>query len=689
MALSGSNYKSFARHRLVAEWTATQNVAKNQSTVTVKVFLQSVDAYGAMNAPASNAGSVKVGTTTKNFTATSHLSAKQKKQLTSQSFVVNHKADGTGSFSYSVTFNINVTFSGVFYGNQTVSGTGTLNTIPRASSIESINGNQIGGNITVNIKRASSNFTHRVGYYDTDGQRRSEIQDATTSTTFAIPLDRCNLLPNSTSGVAKIVVDTYNGSTKIGSVSKSHTVYVPSSVVPVVNSFNIKEGITKVANVKLPANNFVQNMSRLDMTAGASGKYNSTIKDYTFSFNGQSQGGTVGRQFNAGNINGTYDAKVEVTDSRGRKASKTVSVTIHKYSNPSINNFKIYRVGQTTQVKADINFAITNINSLGGSWSIQKLVGTTWTNTNTGTLTTTHSATGLVVVGTYDVTKSQNFRVVLSDAFGTGATANGSISTAKTLLDFDKDIGIGIGKMREKGVLDIGGEVFIKGPSNMQPSTANTADNAQNILVNFRRPNGTLHSGFDIGGASDALRIHQYDTSGTWLSMHYFNTNGNVRFAKNVDASGKIASLGPIETDQHIWAKTTISSEGAMYESGRRVHADWTPPELWSGATYMTGTQTITPSKSLANCRNGWMLAWSDYTNGVANNYDWVFTPIPKTAISAGVNGMHAIVANSNAANAPMLSKYIYVGTGTSIVGQNNNNVAGLDNIVLRKVYEW
>ena len=83
------------------------------------------------------------------------------------------------------------------------------------------------------------------------------------------------------------------------------------------------------------------------------------------------------------------------------------------------------------------------------------------------------------------------------------------------------------------------------------------------------------------------------------------------------------------------------------------------------------------------------MLAWSDYTNGVANNYDWVFTPIPKTAISAGVNGMHAVVANSNAANAPMLSKYIYVGTGTTIVGQANNTLGGLDNVVLRKVYEW
>ena len=126
MALSGSNYKSFARHRLVAEWTATQNVASNQSTVTVKVFLQSVDAYGAMSAPASNAGSVKVDTTTKNFTATSQLSANQKKQLTSQSFVVNHNANGTGSFSYSVTYNINVTFAGVFYGNQTVSGTGRI-----------------------------------------------------------------------------------------------------------------------------------------------------------------------------------------------------------------------------------------------------------------------------------------------------------------------------------------------------------------------------------------------------------------------------------------------------------------------------------------------------------------------------------------------------------------------------------
>lgn len=657
-------------------WRSTKNDANNNSSVTAELWFVKVSSYWY---PYNNSGytsNININGSNASALRTFDLQSRNSQMIWSRTVTVAHNADGNKSITISSSGSVGLSNM----GSVSVSGTAKLDTIPRASSIESISGNQIGGNITVNIKRASSGFTHRVGYYDTDGQRRNEIQDATTSTTFAIPLDRCNLLPNTTSGVAKIVVDTYSGSTKIGTVSKSHTVYVPSSVIPTVNSFDIREGITKVANVKLSANNFVQNMSRLDMTAGASGKYNSTIKDYTFSFNGQSQGGTVGRQFNVGSAVGAFTAKVEVTDSRGRKASKSTTITIHAYNNPRINNFKIYRVDQTTQVKADINFTVSNINSKGGSWSIQKLVGTTWTNTNTGTLTTTHSATGLVVVGTYDVTKSQNFRVVLSDAFGTGATANGSISTAKTLMDFNKDIGIGIGKMHERGTLDVGGDTYLnggvvatgnfssKGYTTLTAGSTNSGGN--DVMLHLNRTNATPAAVFASNGTAGDFAMNLYNQSGAWTRAHLFKHNGNVELS------------GDLKVQYWAYAKQFV-------QDGQHVFAHYTPPELWSGAAYMTGTQTITPSKSLANCRNGWMLAWSDYTNGVANNYDWVFTPIPKSAISAGVNGMHAMVANSNAANAPMLSKYIYVGTGTSIVGQNNNNGAGLDNIVLRKVYEW
>lgn len=59
MASSGSGTHAFARHRLIYEWNiAFQSIPSNNSTVTCKVFLQSVDQYGAMYAPAVNQGYV-------------------------------------------------------------------------------------------------------------------------------------------------------------------------------------------------------------------------------------------------------------------------------------------------------------------------------------------------------------------------------------------------------------------------------------------------------------------------------------------------------------------------------------------------------------------------------------------------------------------------------------------------------
>lgn len=165
MALSGSAYTSFHRHRLVIEWSATQSVANNSSTVTAKVYLQGMDAYSAINAPATNSGSVTVNGTTRSFTANSNLSAYQKKLLTTQTFTVGHNNDGSKSFSFSTTYNVNATLSGTFHGNKTASGTGTLNNIPRHSSLNAIPTFTIPNNSTFSITRQSSSFTHSLSFW--------------------------------------------------------------------------------------------------------------------------------------------------------------------------------------------------------------------------------------------------------------------------------------------------------------------------------------------------------------------------------------------------------------------------------------------------------------------------------------------------------------------------------------------
>ncbi|MEE6450537.1 hypothetical protein RAH41_08200 [Gottfriedia acidiceleris] len=45
---------------------------------------------------------------------------------------------------------------------------------------------------------------------------------------------------------------------------------------------------------------------------------------------------------------------------------------------------------------------------------------------------------------------------------------------------------------------------------------------------------------------------------------------------------------------------------------------------LWSGSSYLSSGAVVSPTKKLSQCRNGWILVWSDYDPGVGSN-DWDF----------------------------------------------------------------
>ncbi|WP_459593390.1 DUF859 family phage minor structural protein, partial [Enterococcus cecorum] len=59
-------------------------------------------------------------------------------------------------------------------------------------------------------------------------------------------------------------------------------------------------------------------------------------------------------------------------------------------------------------------------------------------------------------------TKSYDIRVTLADKLNQ-MVVTASISTAKTLISYHKDVGVGIGKMHERGSLDIGGDTYVSG----------------------------------------------------------------------------------------------------------------------------------------------------------------------------------------------------------------------------------
>lgn len=137
---------------------------------------------------------------------------------------------------------------------------------------------------------------------------------------------------------------------------------------------------------------------------------------------------------------------------------------------------------------------------------------------------------------------------------------------------------------------------------------------------------------------------------------------------------------------------------------GWRCVVDAAPTALWNGENNGTGgyimnaSHTVTPSKPLSMCRNGWVLLWADYdpdTNQF-NNYDFCASVIPKRkpdntewSGQAHICALASYLKNQSPYDLETIRvKTVHV-HDTKLVGHAANTADGRNDIVLRAVYEF
>lgn len=258
---------------------------------------------------------------------------------------VSHNADGSKSISVSASFSCDNTS---YYAPRTgsCSGSLTLTTIPRASSI-SIDSPSIecGNTININGSSASKNFTHKI--YATWNGKTSELVTIASGTTtpsfsYTIPTSWEKDLPNSTSGIATFTLETFSGSTSVGSKSVNATIKVRSGVVPSIGTVSISD----TNSICVGIGQHVQSQSRLKFLIATSGSQGSTVTSVSTKFEGQTYNSS---SFTTGTVqgSGTLSYVITITDSRGRTASKSGSVTVSAYSSPSLTNVTAKRANSS------------------------------------------------------------------------------------------------------------------------------------------------------------------------------------------------------------------------------------------------------------------------------------------------------------------------------------------------------
>lgn len=446
----------------------SQSITANTSTVNWRITVSRTGAYYTHNHQGDSTLSLNLDGRNVHYSYPTWETSGEEYTLASGSSTISHNSDGTKKLPISCTFNPN---NGL-HGTITVSASLSLTTIPRSSSV-SVSAGVIGSAVAININRQSSSFKHTVRY-SWAGKSGTIASNVDTSTSWTIPLDFANDIPNSASGTGTIYVDTYSGSTKTGTQSTTLTASVPSNVKPTFTGVSLSDLNGAAQNLIPNGNTFIQVISNIKVAFnGAVGSYGSSITGYYAEIIGKNQstssnGGSLGIM----NYHGTIKIRASVSDSRGRWSdTKEVSVTVLEYFAPALS-FSIARTGSTSSTLtvtrnakiAPLAVSGSQKNTMTLTFKVARL-GTTNFQVDTGPATGSWTSISNLVnsqanlAGNYLANQSWVVIGTLEDKF-TRTDFMVNVATESVVLSYDRS-GVGVNKIRERGALDVKGDIYV------------------------------------------------------------------------------------------------------------------------------------------------------------------------------------------------------------------------------------
>ena len=467
---------------------------------------------------------------------------------------------------------------------------------------------EMGKSVTINTPAVNSAYRHTLRY--AFGSASGTISTGiASSTSWTPPVSLANQIPSATAGSGTIYCDTYSGSTLLGTKSVSITLTVPGSVVPSAGTLS-----AALAEDTSGTGLYVKGMGKAKLTlSGASGAYGSSITSYTITGGGWTATNgalTTGTLASAGNI--TFTATV--TDSRGRKASTTRTISVIDYTKPGVAVCDVYRCdADGNRKKAGTYFAV-EINAsysaiTGNTLSItarykkqsESSYGTAANVTNNGK--TVIGGGNIGASTTYDVL------VTVADKYNSLSIPR-TLSTKSVLQSFKRSAGAAIGKVAElANWLDIAWHTRIRG----------------NLKVD-----GTISS-------SDQYRIKwQTIPDGSDLNDDAYKVPGHYR---STQGTNKIANMPPNFGIYGAFELTVTGISDAAYctqwfkdistnRSWMRTQTNWQTPWRWTDWTNIVTTDIggdyyarLQSPNNLIHAGNEFTFAAPQFSNDIWLNY--------------------------------------------------------------------
>lgn len=453
---------------IVSGWNK-QIVEGNYSIVNVQVRLIA-NGYAALWGAGGKTLTINVGGASKQVSIDASISQGQTKGIYAEDFQVPHNPDGTKSVYITARLDIN-------QGNYGWGAAGIdvpLANIARASTGSSANG-VIGQPIALNISRHSNSFKHsiwiRFGSYD----KKIAGDDIDTSYTWTPEMSMCNEIPDASVGHGTLTYITYSGGKEIGRNAQPVTLSIPDSVKPTFSDVVLTDTNSAVRGL-LSGNNFLQIMSNIQVGFnGASGAYGSSITGYRAEIVNKN----LSTNLNNGmlgimNFSGSATIRASVSDSRGRQSdTKDITINVIEYFPPILSftadrtreNPNIIQVVRNAKI-APIELDGKQKNQMKLTFKVAKF-GSNDYKVDTGSASGIWTAVASLInsnanlKGEYVANSSWTVLGILEDKF-TRTEFAVNVATEQVVLSYDR-YGLGVGKIRERGALDVKGNTFIDG----------------------------------------------------------------------------------------------------------------------------------------------------------------------------------------------------------------------------------
>lgn len=390
--------------------------------------------------------------------------------LIDQEVTVKHDGDGTRTVGYRGEFRSTGGNNSI---NTSISGRNfALTTISRASYGADVTA-EIAKPVTINITKREAWMRHSIwvtiGSYD----QKIAGDNIDTSYTWTPPIEIANQFPNSASGTGTITYVTYNNGVEVGKDIRRITVNIPTNLFkPGFTGFNLSDTNPVTQNLIPNPTHFVSTLSRIKVAFdGARGVAGASVTGYY----AEIVGGNTSAQTNGGILtvpttmtDTQMTVRAKVQDGRGVWSDwREQSITVLAYFNPTLR-FEAKRTGEkldTITLKRFLKVAALSVNG---------------TQKNTTKLTFKTRKVGTDTYTTDSTNEWQN----ISELNGSDANLNGkypadtswevlgrvedkfsytefviTVSTDKVVMSYERD-GVGIGKYREMGVLDVNGLIY-------------------------------------------------------------------------------------------------------------------------------------------------------------------------------------------------------------------------------------